>query len=185
MKLTGVAKSSQEELRMDYQAYLRQRNLEEWPPNHPALMRFKAKRCATLAEVQAWVKEERRIARTNTDQHRPTQTGTSVPVRARSTAANRGQPCRSVPAEGSPCLSVPSSAQLVANAALSLLNLTRNLLKNQLAAQAAAFENEGGFTERLYRIRTQNRKSPAPASGRNQEKTVSRQAAKNAKRNPL
>ena len=52
---------------------------------------------------------------------------------------------------------MPSSAQLVANAALSLLNLTRNLLKNQLKSQAVAFENEGGFTERLYRVRKQRR----------------------------
>jgi len=28
-----------------------------------------------------------------------------------------------------------------------------------LAAQAQAFETEGGFTERLYRIRNQRRKS--------------------------
>jgi len=146
LKLTGVAKASQEELRLDYQDYLRQRGLEEWPPNHPALQRFKARRCATLAEVQAWVKEERRLARANC------AAGKSVKV--------RGRPCRSVPTEGSPCTSVPSSAQFVANAALSLLNLSRTLLKNQLAAQAAAFETEGGFTERLYRLRSQRRAKP-------------------------
>ncbi|MEN6332775.1 MAG: four helix bundle suffix domain-containing protein [Phycisphaerales bacterium] len=141
LKLTGVAKASQEELRLDYQDYLRQRGLEEWPPNHPALLRFKARRCATLGEIQVWVKEERKLA---------LATGKSVKV--------RGRPCRSVQTEGNPPASVPSSPQLVANAALSLLNLSRNLLKNQLAAQAAAFEAEGGFTERLYRLRTQNRR---------------------------
>jgi four helix bundle suffix protein len=46
---------------------------------------------------------------------------------------------------------------LVANAALSLLNLCCHLLDRQLAAQAQAFENEGGFTERLYRVRQQKR----------------------------
>jgi four helix bundle suffix protein len=46
-----------------------------------------------------------------------------------------------------------SSAELVGNAALSLLNLCCYLLDRQLAAQAAAFEREGGFTERLYRVR--------------------------------
>lgn len=56
----------------------------------------------------------------------------------------------------SPCSSVPVSA-LVANAALSLLNLCCHLLDRQLAAQAAAFEKEGDFTERLYRIRRQTR----------------------------
>ncbi len=164
MKLTNVAKASQEELRMDYQDYLRRRNLEEWPPNHPALLRFKARRCATLADVQDWIKEERRLARTHTDKHGRTRTSASVPVRV------------------GPCPSVPSSAQLVANAALSLLNLCRNLLKNQLASQATAFEEEGGFTERLYRVRSRRRRDPTPPPGGNREEIRSRQAAKNAKK---
>ena len=150
LKLTGVAKASLKELALDYQDYLRQRGLEEWPPNHPALMRFKAQRCATLAEVQAWIKEERKLARTSTDTHGGTRTGASVPV--------RGRPCKSVQPAGTP--PVPGSAQFVANAALSLLNLCRDLLHRQLDAQAAAFEKEGGFTERLYRIRSQTRKRP-------------------------
>ena len=58
----------------------------------------------------------------------------------------------------SPCVSVPSSAHFVANAALSLLNLCCRLLDRQLAAQAKAFEDEGGFTERLYRVRSQRRR---------------------------
>lgn len=139
LKLTNVAKASQEELRLDYQDYLRHHDLEEWPPNHPALTRFKAKRCATLAEVQAWVKEERKLART-----RP-----------------------SVQAEGCPCPSVPTCAQLAANAALSLLDLSRHLLKNQLAAQAAQFEEKGGFTERLYRVRTQSRRAQGRGDAEN------------------
>jgi four helix bundle suffix protein len=48
----------------------------------------------------------------------------------------------------------------VANAALSLLNLACYLLDRQLAAQAAAFEKEGGFTERLYRVRARARTRP-------------------------
>jgi four helix bundle suffix protein len=32
-------------------------------------------------------------------------------------------------------------------------------LDRQLAAQAAAFENEGGFTERLYRVRSAAKKN--------------------------
>jgi four helix bundle suffix protein len=50
-----------------------------------------------------------------------------------------------------------SSAQLAANAVLSLLNLCCHFLDRQLAAQAAAFEKEGGFTERLYRVRHERR----------------------------
>ena len=47
---------------------------------------------------------------------------------------------------------------IVANGALSLLNLTIYLLMKQLEAQATTFEQEGGFTEGLYRTR-QNRRS--------------------------
>jgi hypothetical protein len=68
VKLTNVARASLEEVRLDYEDSLRQRGLPQWPPNHPALVRFKARRGATLEEVRAWVAEDRRRARTNTDQ---------------------------------------------------------------------------------------------------------------------
>src|ERR1051325_1637888 len=69
LKLTNVARASLEELRLDYENFLRQHGLEQWAPEHPALMRFKAKRCATLEQVRSWVQEERRRLRTNTDKH--------------------------------------------------------------------------------------------------------------------
>jgi four helix bundle suffix protein len=143
LKLTNVARASLEELRLDYEDFLRQRGLAQWAPEHPALMRFKARRCATLEQVRAWVEEERRKARTNTDTHGRTQKNAvaSVPVRE-----SRCQSVQSV-----------SSAELVANAALSLLNLACYLLDKQIAAQEKAFVEEGGFTERLYRVRSQRR----------------------------
>ncbi len=144
LKLTNVARASLEELRLDYEDFLRQRALVQWPPEHPALKRFKAKRCATLAEVRAWVEEERRgQTRTDTDkQGRGKVPKLSVPA--------------SVQVRERP--SVPGSAELVANAVLSLLNLACHLLNRQIAAQAETFEKEGGFTERLYRIRSTRRK---------------------------
>jgi four helix bundle protein len=45
MKLTNVACASLEELRLDYEDFLRQRGLAQWEPDHPALRRFKARRC--------------------------------------------------------------------------------------------------------------------------------------------
>ncbi len=139
LKLTNVARASLEELRLDYEDFLRQRGLPLWPPAQPELLRFKAKRCATLEQARAWVEEERQRTSMGAEQPRrpPRESAqaVSVPVRDR--------PCRSV-----------SSAQLVANAALSLLNLCCHLLDRQLEAQAAAFEAEGGFTERLYRVRS-------------------------------
>jgi len=141
LKLTNVARASLEELRLDYEDFLRQRGLPLLAPEHPALARFKARRCATVEAVRLWVEDEQGRTRTNTDkQQKP---GTS-PVFVRGESV-------SVPA-------TPRSATLVANAALSLLNLCCHLLDRQLAAQAEAFENEGGFTERLYRVRSQKRR---------------------------
>ncbi len=47
--------------------------------------------------------------------------------------------------------------EIAANAALVLIVVAVSLLDRQLAAQAAAFEKEGGFIERLYRVRSQLR----------------------------
>jgi four helix bundle suffix protein len=139
LKLTNVARASLEELRLDYEDFLRQRELGQWPPDYPALVRFKEKRCSSLAEVQDWVKDELGRARTNTD--------------------GQGQVAakRSVPVGAGPWQSL-AAAELAANAALSLLNVCCYLLDRQLAAQAAAFEQEGGFTERLHRVRSERRR---------------------------
>jgi len=148
LKLTNVARASLEELRLDYEDFLRQRGLEMWPPEHPPLKRFKAKRCTTLEQVRLWVEEERRRA---TPTKKATLTDTDEQGHGR---GKHEEP--SVPVRES-----PSSAQLVANAALSLLNLACYFLDRQVAAQAAAFEQEGGFTERLYRTRSQLRRAGA------------------------
>jgi four helix bundle suffix protein len=142
LKLTNVARASLEELRLDYEDYLRQRGLIQWLPSHPALVRFKARRCSTLEQVRVWVEEERNRARTGTDAH------------GRGKAEQQSNR-PSVPVRGSP--SVPGSDECVANAVLSLLNLACYLLDQQIAAQAKAFLEEGGFTERLYRVRSERR----------------------------
>jgi len=49
-------------------------------------------------------------------------------------------------------------AVLAANGALSLLNLCIYLVGRQMKAQAKALEDEGGFTERIYRRRTERRR---------------------------
>lgn len=139
LKLTQVARASLEELRLDYEDFLRHRGLERWAPEHPALMRFKKKRCTTLEEVRAWVTEERKLDKDQQGQTR-TDTDASVSVHDRLSSSSL------------------KSATLVANAALSLLNLACWLLDRQVQSQAAAFEKEGGFTERLYRVRSERRR---------------------------
>jgi four helix bundle suffix protein len=54
--------------------------------------------------------------------------------------------------------STPSTyPELAANAALVLIAVACSLLDRQLASLASAFEREGGFTERLHRVRTRVR----------------------------
>ena len=52
--------------------------------------------------------------------------------------------------------------EIAANAALVLIAVAVTLLDRQLASQAESFEKEGGFTERLYRVRSQRRSQPRP-----------------------
>ena len=143
LKLTNVARASLEELRLDYEDFLRQRGLALWPSDEPALARFKTRRCASLEDVQSWVEDERRRSKTARDEQRQASG-------SRRSLSVTGGRCRSM-----------TPAGLVANGALSLLNLCCHLLDRQLAAQAAAFEREGGFTERLHRVRTARRGSRA------------------------
>jgi len=150
LKLTNVARASLEELRLDYEDFLRQRGLPKLAPDHPALVRFKARRCASLEDVREWVRLE-----LLTDEHGPTRTDTDEHENQKRSVSVGDRPCSSVCP--SPSVSAPA---LVANAALSLLNLCCHLLDRQLAAQASAFEQEGGFTERLYRTRSQARRKP-------------------------
>jgi four helix bundle suffix protein len=150
LKLTNVARASLEELCLDFEDYLRQHGLELWPPDHPALRRFKAKRIATMDEFVRWVAEELELAQAGAEGHGPARTNTD----------EHGQgedPAQSVSVSAGQWRSVYTS-ELVANGALSLLNVCCYLLDRQLAAQAAAFEREGGFTERLFRVRSERRK---------------------------
>jgi four helix bundle suffix protein len=180
LKLTNVARASLEELRLDYEDFLRQRGLVLLAHDHPILVRFKKRRCATLEDVRRWVVEERQKSTGNhepapagtgqalpdadkhrqilpdTDRHGPAPTGTDYPTAAASSLPVGESPCSSVsPVPPSPI----SSSALVANAALSLLNLACYLLDRQIARQAKDFENEGGFTERLYRVRSARRRT--------------------------
>jgi four helix bundle suffix protein len=143
LKLTNVARASLEELRLDYEDFLRQRGLLIWDRDDPRRQELIDRRCTTADEVAQWVEE----------QHERGLRGQSGP---------RGQK-----------LSTPSNyPELAANAALVLLAVACSLLDRQIAAQAKAFETEGGFTERLYRVRSENRSSH-PASTRSTKSTAS------------
>ena len=98
LKLTNVARASLGELKLDYEDFLRQKNLPEWPPEHPVLLRFKA-----LCGARPWHMCRRgwllrSATRTYTDPHRQalTKRGRRMSLRA--------SPCKSVKVRAGPCL---------------------------------------------------------------------------------
>lgn len=134
LKLTGVAKASLEELRLDYEDYLRQHKLALWDRNDPRRVVLIETRPASADDVAAWalaVKSEQ-------GGHAGILASTRSTVSTQSTA----------PAD---------FPEIAANGALALIAVATALLDRQMQAQAKAFEQEGGFTERLYKKRTQAR----------------------------
>jgi four helix bundle suffix protein len=137
LKLTNVARASLEELRLDYEDFLRQHRQPIWPRDDPRRADLIARRPSTADAVAEWVRE------------------------VRSGPGGRGQHGRSGggTASTSSISSTPSTyPEIAANAALVLIAVACSLLDRQLTAQAAAFEQEGGFTERLYERRHSTRR---------------------------
>lgn len=143
LKLTNVARASLEELRLDYEDFLRHRGLRLWESTDPRGKSLIGRRCASADCVAEWVKEQHGLAG---------QTGPSGPK------ANTGP--LSVLSRKSSESSASSYAEIAANAALVLINVASSLLDRQLGSLAATFEREGGFTERLYRVRKSARGAP-------------------------
>ena len=139
IKLTNVARASLEELRLDYLDFLRQNALPEWPRDDPRRTSLVARRCRTADEVAAWILEH---GRDGQDGH-PSE---------KSIASPKPESIKSIKSIKS-IWAGPS-----ANAALVLVGVACALLDRQVAAQAAVFEKEGGFTERLYRFRSARRR---------------------------
>lgn len=141
LKLTQVARASLEELKLDYEDFLRQRGLAQWQRENPLRQALIDRRCETADEVAAWVVE---VAKSNGPSG---QTGRSGQNSEMSTLSTKSTP------------STELYPELSANAALTLLAVACSLLDRQVARLAADFENEGGFTERLYRVRTAKRRT--------------------------
>ncbi|MFC1468000.1 four helix bundle suffix domain-containing protein [Verrucomicrobiota bacterium] len=136
LKLTQVARASLEELKLDYEDFLRQRGLELWGRDHPLRQELVDRRCKTADEVAVWVVE---AARRSRQSGRSGQDGVSDISSTKSTLSTKTYP------------------ELSANAVLVLLSVACALLDRQVARLAEDFENEGGFSERLYRVRSKKR----------------------------
>jgi four helix bundle suffix protein len=131
LKLTNVARASLEELRLDYEDFLRHRGLSVWGRDDLRRQELIDYRCATADEVAAWVKE----------------------------LHNRGQGGQDGQSGHGKVSTATNYQELAANTMLVLLAVACSLLDRQISAQAKVFENEGGFTERLYRVRSAIRSS--------------------------
>ena len=139
LKLTNVARASLEELRLDYEDFLRQRGLEEWDRKDSRRQDLVDRRPQTADDVAAWIVQIRR-ARQGSGQNGPD-----------------GREPDNDPTISSRTSTQSINAELSANSALVLIGVACALLDRQIAAQAKAFEEEGGITERLYRTRKQRR----------------------------
>ncbi len=152
LKLTSVARASLEELQLDYEDFLRHRNLPQWPKKDPRRQHLIDRRCTTADEVAQWVAEIQK----SSSHHEPNEHRGSSPRSTGSTGSTRStQSTLSTMSTESTKSTYP---EIAANAALVLIAVACSLLDRQLAALSEAFEQSGGFTERLYQRRQQARK---------------------------
>lgn len=121
LNLYNVARASLEELRLDYEDYLRQHNEPMWSKDSHLYSEFVTLRISDKAEFRAFIRRAE----------------TSFP-----SATIRNTPYKSV---------------LVANATLLLISAATDFLKRQIDNKAEVFLDNGGFSERMARLRRQKR----------------------------
>ena len=148
IKLTSVARASLEELMLDFEDYLRHRSLPPWPRDHPALVELRRRRPKTLEEFKAWVNDQALHKGAAMEMAQRKQTG---PTR------QSGQSTSSASTPSSPSSLIPRIDERVANGTLLIIGVACYCLDRQLQSLGEAFKEEGGFTERLYRIRQERR----------------------------
>ena len=119
LKLTNVARASLEELKLDYEDFLRQNHLTQWTHNDRKAENLISQRFQTAEEIRSWINYQAAVCKQN---------GILCPTR-----------------------------EIAANAILLLIKVTSSLLDRQLTRLASDFTQNGGFTERLYAVRTRNR----------------------------
>jgi four helix bundle suffix protein len=154
LKLTGVARSSLEELRLDYEDFLRQHSLPVWARSDPRRGNLIARRCTGADEVEQWMRQMQE--KSNDSMGRRGSDPSSVSTRSTgsmpSTESRESTPTKETKSS--------ASAEIMANAALALIAVAGSLLDRQLATLAREFEEKGGFTERMYQRRVQRRNRP-------------------------
>ena len=139
LKLTQVARASLEELKLDYEDFLRQRGFHQWERENPLRQELIDRRFQSADDVARWVADVgKRIVVSGPDRLAG-QCGLSGLEVTKSILSTKVYPA------------------VAANAVLVLLAVACALLDRQVSRLAEDFENLGGFSERLYRVRSRKR----------------------------
>jgi restriction system protein len=131
LKLTNVAKASLEELLLDFEYFLRQRNLPQWDKNSPQALAVRKRYRAFPAK---WFEQS--------------------DLSDRSGVSDKSDKNELLDPYGI----ANAAPEVAANTLLCLINQAIYLLKRQVEKLEQDFVEEGGFTEKLYRVRTQRRR---------------------------
>ena len=135
--MSQVARASLEELKLDYEDFLRQRRLPRWDRHDPMRQALVNAHCQSADDVARWI-----MATASDLSH--TTVGSGPAGSGQATASPLSPPSTLYPA-------------LSANAILTLATVAGYLLDRQIQRLAATFVEQGGFTERLHRVRTARR----------------------------
>lgn len=142
-ELTNVARASLEELKLDYEDFLRQNGLAQWERNDPRRQALIDRRPADTQDVARWT-EDVHEGRVHCGQSGLCGRGGQGLAGSSTTFSESTR---------------STSAEIMANGELALIDVACALLSRQLTAQSNAFEQEGGFTERLYQRRTAHKRT--------------------------
>lgn len=162
LKLTNVARASLEELKLDYEDFLRQGGFRMWAEDEPLRKALVKRRCRTADDVAEWVREVRngwgrQVGQNRLNGHNGQngQDGLGSLFNESISSMKSKTSSADTPAHST----YPHKySEIAANAALVLIGVACSLLDRQIQAQADAFTQEGGFTEKLYKTR-QNARS--------------------------
>ena len=149
LKLTNVAKASQEELLADYLTFLRQRSLPVWDPDSEPAVIVRKTRPETLQQLRLLMATI--VRDLLSDLSDPSDKNRKAAIKQ----------------------------EVAANTMICLINQETFLLGRQITRLATDFEEEGGFTERLYRIRSEKRKKPPLSDNSSDQSDLSDPSDKN------
>jgi restriction system protein len=128
LKLTNVGKASLEELLLDLEDFLRQRGLRQWNKNDPEALAVRQRYRQFPSD---WFHKSDLSDQSDSSDKRPRLDPYGIAA---------------------------ATPEAAANTLLCLINQAIYLLKRQLEKLERDFVNEGGFTEKLYRVRSQRQR---------------------------